>query len=100
MDESGLRRMYGDGVNPKNIDGIRLDGHHHQQKYHRDPGSFMVEIPKNKHCISKPNQHPQGNIKGGGLTETQRKDWDKLRLAFNKERAKNELLNRGLLNDK
>ena len=98
MEEKDLRRMLKGGKNPIDIHGERLDGHHHQQKYHRDPGNFIVEIPEPQHCISKPNQHPLGT--SGGLTKMQREDWNKLRKTFNKERAKNELLNRGLLNDK
>lgn len=89
--------MHFTGKNPTDTLLNRLDGHHHQQRYHRDPGAFIVEIPKDNHKIGNPLQHPHGNIKGGGLTKEQRTDWDKLRVAFNKERARNELIRRGLI---
>jgi hypothetical protein len=93
LSERDLQRMVMDGVNPKDVKGIRLDGHHHGQQYHREKGAFMVEIPDPKHCISNPVQHPLGT--SGGLTVEQRADWKKLRVAFNKEHARAELLRRG-----
>jgi hypothetical protein len=80
MSETDLRKMRATGSNAFDISGIRLDGHHHQQQYHREPGAFMVEIPHTQHCISNPNQHPLGT--SGGLTAEQRADWKKLRKAF------------------
>ncbi len=94
ISEEGLRKMVKAGNNPRDLNLIRLDGHHHLQRYHREPGSFIAEIPESAHCISKPNQHPLGNK--GGLTKAERGDWNKTRKAFNKERARTELLRRGL----
>jgi hypothetical protein len=99
LSEVDLRKMHFTGKNPTDTTLNRLDGHHHKQQYHRDPGAFIVEIPKNKHKITNRAQHPYGNIKGVGLTAEQRTDWNKLRVAFNKERARTELIRRGLLND-
>ena len=56
-------------------------------------------MPKSNHRGANPIQHPNGNVKGGGLTQEQRNDWKKLRVAFNKERARSELIKRGLLNE-
>jgi hypothetical protein len=81
---------------PNDINGIPLRGHHYNQQYHREPGAFIVEIPESTHCLSNKIQHPYGNQKGVGLTPAQRADWNKARNAFNKERAKNELIRRGL----
>jgi hypothetical protein len=97
LDEGTLLDMMRKGVSPKDTYGTRLDGHHHKQQYHRDPGAFIVEIPSKNHTITNPNQHPLGT--SGGLTADQRTDWNKLRKAFNKERARTELIRRGLLND-
>ena len=93
--EEHLRKMYRNGINPLDIHGERLDGHHFAQLYHRKPGAFMAEVPEPNHCISNTIQHPLG--KTGGLTLSERADWDILRIKFNKERAKSELLRRGLL---
>jgi len=93
LSERDLKRMLEDGVNPKSMEGVRLDGHHYNQQYHREPNAFIVEIPEPNHCISNPIQHPLGN--SGGLTDPQRADWNRLRKAFNKERAKTEILRRG-----
>jgi len=92
LSEGELGRMVRKGINPKDASGIRLDGHHYQQQYHREPGAFIVEIPDPQHCISNRVQHPLGT--SGGLTAIEREDWNKLRIAFNKERAKTELLRR------
>jgi len=100
LDEKHLREMYRKGSNPKDVGNVRLDGHHHQQKYHREKGAFIVEVPKNKHSIKNLIQHPHGNKIGKGLTADQRKDWNKIRIPFNKERAKEELIKRKILNDK
>jgi hypothetical protein len=97
LDKRTLQRMIQDGVNPKDISGKRLDGHHFNQLYHRDPGAFVVEIPEPSHCISNFIQHPFGT--SGGLSKVERQDWNNLRKLFNKERAKTELLRRNLLND-
>ena len=94
VSEADLRDIAKSGKNFKDSHGVRLDGHHYKQQYHREDGAFIVEIPKTQHCISNRIQHPLGN--SGGLTREQRTDWDKLRNAFNKERAKTELLRRGL----
>jgi hypothetical protein len=53
---------------------------------------FPTEIPDPNHCISNTIQHPLGAR--GGLTELERRNWDKLRVKFNKERAKTEILRR------
>ena len=92
LSEADLQRMAKTGAAPRDIVGNPLEGHHHQQRYHREPGAFMVEIPDPKHCISNPIQHPLGT--SSGLTAEQRADWNKLRAAFNKERARTELLRR------
>ena len=60
---------------------------------------FIAEIPEPSHDISNLVQHPYGNKKGAGLLPAERSDWNKLRKAFNKERAKQELIKRGLLNE-
>ncbi len=93
LSEAELRGML-KGRNPVDIQGVRLDGHHYMQRYHREPGAFMVEIPDLAHCISNPIQHPLGT--SGGLTASERLDWKKLRPKFNAERARTELLRRGL----
>lgn len=95
LSETELRTMLKRGKNPTDTKGIRLDGHHFQQQYHREPGAFIVEIPDPNHCISNLVQHPLGRT--GGLTSVERADWDVLRVRFNKERAKTELLSRGVL---
>ena len=94
MSENTLRDMVRYGKNPESTFNIRLDGHHNKQQYHREPGAFIIEIPENKHSIGNKIQHPLGNK--GGLTKEQRTDWDKVRKAFNKERAKQELIRRGI----
>jgi hypothetical protein len=94
LSEEYLWKMYRKGVNPVDIHGVRLDGHHIGQKYHREPGAFIVEIPEPAHCISNSIQHPLGTT--GGLSVVERADWKKLRMALDKERAKSELMNRGL----
>jgi len=99
MSEKDLRRMLDEGVNPITRSNIRLDGHHHQQQYHRNPGAFIVEIPESLHKGSNKIQHPLGNKKGVGLTKSQRADWTQTRKAMNKERAKQELISRGLLDE-
>ena len=76
-----------------------MQGHHHLQKLHREPGAFIVEIPSKDHKISNPIQHPHGNKKGMGLSKEERSDWNRTREAFHKERAKQELIKRGLLDE-
>lgn len=100
MSDLELKIMLETGINPHDANFVRLDGHHHKQKFHRDPDAFIVEIPQNAHNIKNKNQHPKGNERGAGLTPTQRADWNKLRIKFNKERAKNELNNRLERNEK
>jgi hypothetical protein len=92
LSQNDLKRMLRDGVNPRDIKGTRLDGHHFGQKYHREPGAFIVEIPDPAHCISNPIQHPLGV--NGGLSGAERANWNILRKAMNKERARTELLRR------
>jgi hypothetical protein len=70
-----------------------IHGHHHKQEFHRKEGAFVVEMPGDMHKIGNKNQHPLGNK--GGLSETERVDWYKLRKQYWKERAKTELLRRG-----
>jgi hypothetical protein len=94
-----LWKMLRDGKNPVDINFQRLDGHHYGQIYHRDPKSFIVEMPEGPHDIHNKIQHPQGNQKGSGLTKEQRGDWNKVRKDLNKERARNELQHRGLLDE-
>ncbi len=96
MSADDLIRMSKTGVAPRDINGLPIEGHHHLQRYHREPGAFVVEIPEPNHCISNSIQHPLGN--SGGLSAAERADWTKLRRAFYKERAKTELLKRGVLN--
>lgn len=86
--------MYNRGITLKDSLGNPMHGHHYKQQYHREPGAFMVEIPDPLHCISNPVQHPLGTK--GGLTAEQRNDWKKLNPKFNSERARTELLRRGL----
>jgi hypothetical protein len=96
LSETDLVRMSKTGVAPRDINGLPIEGHHHLQQYHRDPGAFVVEIPETSHCISNSIQHPLGTT--GGLSEAERADWTRLRRAYYKERAKTELLNRSGLN--
>jgi len=95
LSEDQLWKMYRKGINPTDINGIRLDGHHFAQQYHRKPGTFMVEIPEPNHCISNTVQHPLG--KSSGLASAERGDWDILRVKVNKARAETELIRRSLL---
>lgn len=60
--------------------------------------TFIVEIPRPNHNIANKVQHPFGNAKDKGLTLLQRKDWNKTRNNFQKERARQELLKR-MIND-
>ncbi|MGL4824971.1 MAG: hypothetical protein ACRC4G_02080, partial [Alphaproteobacteria bacterium] len=99
LDEGTLREIYKKGTAPKDINGVDLRGHHHHQQYHRDSGAFIVEVPDLAHSIGNKIQHPFGNKKGSGLTVEQRTDWNKTRIAFQKERAKQELIRRGALNE-
>ncbi|MBS0272651.1 MAG: hypothetical protein JSR85_08415, partial [Proteobacteria bacterium] len=99
MSEEALRYMKNTGKNPHDLTHNPLVGHHHLQKYHRETGAFVAEIPGPKHDITHKVQHPYGNIKGSGLTDEERIDWNKLRKKFNKERAKQELIRRGVLDE-
>ncbi|MGL4426368.1 MAG: hypothetical protein ACRCUQ_01240, partial [Alphaproteobacteria bacterium] len=99
LDEGTLREIYRKGKAPRDVNNVPIQGHHHQQQYHRDPGAFIIEIPVNAHLTSNKAQHPLGTKKGVGLTEEQRTDWNKVRKSFYKERAKQELIRRGLLDE-
>jgi hypothetical protein len=99
MSELDLKDMMRTGRSPYDKVSRALDLHHHKQQYHRNPGAFLAEIPKKDHNISNALQHPYGNKKGSGLTLEERRDWEKVRKAFNKERAKQELLRRGILSE-
>ena len=92
LSERDLTRMVREGVNLKDLTGVRLDGHHYKQQYHREPGAFIIEIPDPAHSISNKVQHPLGT--SGGLTREQRADWNSVRKSMNKERARTELLKR------
>jgi adhesin HecA-like repeat protein len=98
MSEDALRDMHRLGKTPTDVYGNQLRGHHNLQMDHRHPEGFIVEMPGKNHRNANQLQHPHGNLKGKGLTHEQRADWDKLRSAFHKERAKQELMSRGILN--
>jgi hypothetical protein len=94
LSEAELIDMYNRGIALKDSLGNPMHGHHYKQQYHRELGAFMVEIPAPAHFISNPIQHPLGT--SGGLSKAQRNDWKKLKPKFNSERARTELLKRGL----
>lgn len=96
LSEAELRAMKSRGLAAKDFKGEILEGHHHLQQYHREPGAFVVEIPEPLHCTSNTNQHPLGNKGGLGVNTAERQDWNKLRNEYWKERAKTELLKRGI----
>ena len=103
LSETELRTMQKFGNNAIDIDGKPLVGHHNKQQFHREPGAFIVEMPGGskeaggKHSIGNRIQHPHGNKKGMGLTKDQRnKDWNPLNKKVNSERARTELLRRGI----
>ena len=95
LSESQLDKMYRKGINPRALDDVRLDGHHFNQQYHREPGAFVAYVPEPNHCISNKIQHPKGN--SGGLEPLERKDWKALNKRMNKELARTELLRRGII---
>lgn len=95
LSEVELKFMANRGVAFKDIDGIPIHGHHYQQLDHRHANGFIVEIPRVNHNYANKVQHPKP--KGEGLPEAARKEWnEKLREAYYKERARTELLKRGL----
>ena len=94
VSEKSLRDSAKTGNSLPDIYNKKLQGHHNKQQYHREKGSFMVEIPENKHKISNKAQHPYGNKKG--LKQEERKDGNNLKKRYNKERAKTELKRRGI----
>jgi hypothetical protein len=94
LSELQIKEMKLTGKVPSDIFGNKLHGHHYKQQFHREPGAFVVEIPDPKHCISNPIQHPLGT--SGGLKPHERADWNKIRVALNKERAQAELIRRGI----
>ena len=78
------------------INGLPMHGHHYQQLDHRHPNGFIVEIPRPNHNAKNLVQHPKPI--GEGLPDMARKEWnDILRKSYYKERAKTELLKRGLV---
>jgi hypothetical protein len=91
VDQRTLQDMHCLGNSPKDAFGRQLQGHHHQQHFHREPGSMIVQIPKTHHKVSNPIQHPYGNHKGTGLTIAERRTWAQDRIKFNRELARNEL---------
>ena len=97
LSDDTLKRMAKTGVSPRDVYGEILEGHHHLQKYHRDNGSFIVQIPESLHSTKNINQHPLGRNGGLGSNTLERKDWEKLRPSINKELAKTELMRRGIL---
>ena len=99
MKTKDLWEMYKKGKAPKDQSEKPFIGHHHKQIYHREKDSFLVEIPKDNHHIGNKTQHPYGNAKGMGLTKAERTDWIKVRKKFYKERSRQELQKRGLLNE-
>lgn len=91
VSDEHLKKMVKTGTNPYDRKGKNLNLHHPKQIPQREEGAAYVHIPEDKHNIWNPIQHPKGNKKGAGLTLSQRKDSDKLKRAFNKELAQNEL---------
>jgi len=92
LSEAELRIMVARGKSPKDLFGNILEGHHYNQRYHRNPGAFIVEIPELNHSISNSIQHPLGRT--GGLSSAERADWNRLRNKYWKERARTEILRR------
>ena len=97
MTSEDLSKILKKGESASDVRGIKIHGHHNKQQYHRKPDAFIVEIPRDKHSMSNKNQHPLGNK--GGLSAAERKDWNKLRRNYSKERARTELLRRKIEND-
>jgi hypothetical protein len=96
LSEATLKRMSKTGIAPRDIHGEILEGHHHLQQFHREPGAFIVQIPENLHSAGNLNQHPLGQRGGLGTNTLQRKDWNRVRTAFHKELASLELKRRGV----
>ena len=63
----------------------------------QNPVGSIIEIPKPKPNNGNAKQHPNGNKKGGGHTEQQRKDFDNTRRRYWRKRATDELKRRGIL---
>ncbi|WP_029448338.1 HNH/ENDO VII family nuclease [Candidatus Odyssella thessalonicensis] len=95
LSEAELRIMEKRGVAPRGGDGKPMHGHHYNQLSHRDPDGFIVEMPRSKHKYANKIQHPKSA--GEGLPAEARKEWNEsLREKYWKERAKTELLKRGI----
>ena len=80
------------GFAAKDAKGNKLVLHHHQQ----NPAGAIIEMLAKNHSIGNPRQHPYGNPKGAGLSDQQRSDFNKWRTDYWKDRATQELNNRGL----
>jgi hypothetical protein len=95
LSEAELRFMEKRGVAFNDINGQPIHGHHYQQLDHRHADGFIVEIPKPNHNFANKVQHPKPT--GEGLPKEARKEWNEtLRKAYYSERARTELLKRGL----
>ena len=80
------------GFAAKDAKGNKLVLHHHKQ----NPAGPIVEIPAKNHSIGNPRQHPFGNTQGSGLSAGQRQQFNQWRTDYWKNRATQELINRGL----
>jgi hypothetical protein len=95
MSVEDLRIIEAKGWAPKGVDGKQIHGHHYQQLDHRHPDGFIIEISRSKHNYANKTQHPKPA--GEGLPTHARKEWDEsLRQEYWKERARTELLKRGV----
>lgn len=92
LDESTLKHMIETGNAPTIVNGPKLQLHHLQQNS-KGP---LVEIPGDRHKGYIKSQHPFGNQKGAGLTHQERLEFSKFRKQYWKERAKEELIRRGI----
>jgi hypothetical protein len=99
LETAQLELMLAQGRNPKDALGNPLQGHHHLQQFHREPGSMIVHMPRESHKVTSKSQHPYGNRLGKGLTKEQRAIWNRDRVRFNKALARTELLRRGVLKE-
>ncbi len=96
LGEAELKEMVKKGKAFRDINGNPMHGHHYLQLDHRHPDGFIVEIPGLDHNAKNMIQHPKPV--GEGLPEAARKEWNNvLREAYYKERARTELLRRGLV---
>jgi|GEM_PF-4338875 len=94
LSEAELREMALKGNAFKDFRDVPMHGHHHQQLPHRHPEGFVAEIPRDKHSYANKIQHPKPI--GEGLPAEVRAEWDALRKDYYKERARTELLRRGV----